>query len=125
MTVRVWCKNLSRTTPTANRLPEFDEVFRRTDSAGARYVLTDALADRSDSEVTSYTVEAAVDWATIALWLGHERFETTRESIEADLALKEAALQETHTHRPVRTTLQRGYAPRATPTMFHRSAPPL
>ena len=34
------------------------------------------------------------DIATIALWLGHERLETTHQYIEADLQLKEHALQQ-------------------------------
>jgi len=40
-----------------------------------------------------HLLEAGVDLATIALWLGHERLETTHQYIEADLALKEKALQ--------------------------------
>ena len=37
--------------------------------------------------------QAGVDLATIALWLGHERLETTHIYLEADLGLKEQALQ--------------------------------
>ena len=33
------------------------------------------------------------DMATIALWLGHERLETTHQYVEADLQLKEQALR--------------------------------
>jgi len=40
-----------------------------------------------------HLLEAGVDLATIALWLGHERLETTHQYIEADLAIKERALQ--------------------------------
>ena len=40
-----------------------------------------------------HLLEAGVDLATIALWLGHERLETTHQYIEADLALKEKALR--------------------------------
>jgi integrase/recombinase XerD len=39
-----------------------------------------------------HLLQAGVDIATIALWLGHESIETTHVYIEADLALKEAAL---------------------------------
>jgi integrase/recombinase XerD len=34
-----------------------------------------------------------VDIAVIALWLGHESIQTTHGYIEADLAIKEQALQ--------------------------------
>lgn len=38
-------------------------------------------------------LQAGVDIATIALWLGHESIETTHVYLEADLAIKERALQ--------------------------------
>ena len=37
-------------------------------------------------------LQAGVDVATIALWLGHERLGTTHRYVEADLQLKERAL---------------------------------
>lgn len=37
-------------------------------------------------------LQAGVDRAVIALWLGHESLETTQMYLEADLATKEAAL---------------------------------
>ena len=40
-----------------------------------------------------HLLQAGVDMATIALWLGHERLETTHHYIEADLQLKERALR--------------------------------
>jgi site-specific recombinase XerD len=39
-----------------------------------------------------HLLQAGVDPATIALWLGHERLETTHMYVEADLAMKEQAL---------------------------------
>ena len=39
-----------------------------------------------------HLLQAGVDIATIALWLGHERLETTHQYVEADLQLKERAL---------------------------------
>jgi integrase/recombinase XerD len=38
-------------------------------------------------------LQSGVDLAVIALWLGHERTETTHLDVEADLATKEHALQ--------------------------------
>jgi site-specific recombinase XerD len=43
-------------------------------------------------------VQAGVDRATIALWLGHESWETTQVYVDADLSMKEAALART---RPI------------------------
>lgn len=40
-------------------------------------------------------LQAGVDHATIALWLGHESVETTQMYVHADLALKERALSRT------------------------------
>jgi integrase/recombinase XerD len=37
-------------------------------------------------------LQAGVDLTVIALWLGHESIETTRIYLDADLAMKEAAL---------------------------------
>jgi integrase/recombinase XerD len=37
-------------------------------------------------------LQASVDIATLALWLGHESTETTHVYLETDLALKEKAL---------------------------------
>ena len=36
-----------------------------------------------------HLLQAGVDMATIALWLGHERLKTTHQYVEADLQLKE------------------------------------
>jgi site-specific recombinase XerD len=40
-------------------------------------------------------LQAGVDVATIALWLGHERIDTTMIYIHADLTIKERALART------------------------------
>ena len=40
-------------------------------------------------------LEAGVDRAVIALWLGHESVETTQMYLDADLAMKERALART------------------------------
>jgi len=40
-----------------------------------------------------HLLQAGVDITVIALWLGHESIETTHIYLEADLALKERALE--------------------------------
>ena len=40
-----------------------------------------------------HLLQAGVDMATIALWLGHERLKTSHQYVEADLQLKEDALR--------------------------------
>ena len=55
-------------------------------------------AKRLSPHVVRYTtamrlLQAGVDVATIALWLGHERLETTHQYVEADLRLKEGVLR--------------------------------
>jgi site-specific recombinase XerD len=40
-----------------------------------------------------HLLQSGVDITIIALWLGHERLQTTHGYIEADLATKEKALQ--------------------------------
>jgi site-specific recombinase XerD len=49
-------------------------------------------------------LQAGVDRAVIALWLGHERVETTQMYLDADLAMKERALART---APPRVTTAR------------------
>jgi site-specific recombinase XerD len=39
----------------------------------------------------THLLQAGVDIATIALWLGHESIETTHVYLEIDLAMKEKA----------------------------------
>jgi integrase/recombinase XerD len=50
-----------------------------------------------------HLLQAGVDMAVIALWLGHESIETTHIYIEADLAIKQKALERiAPTNHPVR-----------------------
>jgi integrase/recombinase XerD len=50
-----------------------------------------------------HLLQAGVDMAVIALWLGHESIETTHIYVEADLAIKQKALERiAPTNYPVR-----------------------
>jgi integrase/recombinase XerD len=40
-----------------------------------------------------HMLQAGIDMSVIALWLGHESIETTHIYVEADLAIKERALE--------------------------------
>ena len=40
-----------------------------------------------------HLLQAGIDMAVIALWLGHESIETTHIYVEADLAIKQRALE--------------------------------
>src|SRR5262249_18400570 len=42
-----------------------------------------------------HLLQSGVDLTVIALWLGHESIETTHMYVEADLAIKEKALEKT------------------------------
>jgi len=44
-------------------------------------------------------LQAGVEPATIALWLGHESVKTTQIYLDAHLALKEAALEKVQPHQ--------------------------
>ena len=55
-----------------------------------------------------HLLQAGVDLAVIALWLGHESIETTHGYLEIDLATKEQAL---HKLAPVEGPLARFTAP--------------
>ncbi len=55
-------------------------------------------------------LHAGVDVAVIALWLGHEQIDTTQIYLNADLALKEQALDRT---RPINAKTGRYRAPDA------------
>ena len=70
-----------------------DQACRR-----ARERCPSLAAKRVSPHVVRHTtamhlLQAGVDMATIALWLGHERLETTHQYVEADLQLKEDALR--------------------------------
>ena len=128
--IRAWLKN-SRPDPHQPLLPNrFGQPLSRT-AVQQRLSLTVAAAATScpslqDRRVSPHTIrhttamhllQAGVTPATIALWLGHENLATTHQSIEADLAMKEAALR--HLDSPKQK--QRRYKPPADLLMFLNS----
>jgi site-specific recombinase XerD len=64
-----------------------------TASAGCPSLLTKRVSPHVVRHTTAmHLLQAGVDPAVIALWLGHERLETTHIYVEADLAMKERVL---------------------------------
>lgn len=115
--VRVWLARINRT----SNAPLFPNraghpLSRSGVDHRLQVVITKAsgrcpsLARRSISPHTvrhttaMHLLQSGVDITVIALWLGHEDPATTHRYIEADLAMKEAALQrvEAPTNSPVR-----------------------
>jgi site-specific recombinase XerD len=67
-------------------------VQRATDSCPS--LATKTISPHVARHTTAmHLLQAGVDIATIALWLGHESIETTHIYLEADLAMKEKALE--------------------------------
>ena len=79
-------------------------------SDGLNYILQQAVRRAADASCPSlltkrvtphlvrhtcamHLLQAGIDVAVIALWLGHESIETTHIYVEADLAIKERALE--------------------------------
>jgi site-specific recombinase XerD len=102
-------------------LPVFpNRAGKRLSRAGVEYRLRVALRTASKRCPTLATrrisphtlrhttamhlLQSGVDVTVIALWLGHEQISTTHQYIEADLAMKEAALHrlEAPSSQPVR-----------------------
>jgi integrase/recombinase XerD len=103
--LKAWFRELGeQTTPMAFPNARGNPLSRH----GVDYLLTKAVQCATDScpslatkmispHVVRHTtamhlLQAGVDIATIALWLGHESIETTHMYLEADLAMKEKAL---------------------------------
>ena len=71
---------------------KYETVARQTCSTlGSKRVTPHVLRHTAAMEL----LQAGVDRAVIALWLGHESVETTQIYLDADLALKEQALSKT------------------------------
>jgi integrase/recombinase XerD len=104
-TLQAWFRELAgRPTPLAFPSARGTQLTRN----GVDYILQQAVTQAARScptlrekSVTPHTVrhttathllQAGVDLAVIALWLGHESIETTHIYLEADLATKEQAL---------------------------------
>jgi integrase/recombinase XerD len=105
-TLRLWFEELTTVAseaafPNAQgvSLTRHGVAFRLGEAADrAREICPSLVGKRVTPHVIRHTtamhlLQAGVDIATIALWLGHESIETTHLYLEADLALKEKALQ--------------------------------
>jgi site-specific recombinase XerD len=71
-------------------------IYKAVEGAAARCssLLTRPITPHLIRHTTAtHLLQAGIDLATIALWLGHESVETTHVYLEADLATKEQALQ--------------------------------
>ena len=111
--LRAWLPNVNRS-PNAPVFP--NRCGERLSSSGVEYRLQVALskaqaccpslANRRISPHTIHLLQAGVDITVIALWLGHEDTATTHLYIEADLAMKQAALNrvDAPSPKPVRFT---------------------
>lgn len=56
-------------------------------------VWRECRAQHSRHTTATHLLQSGVDLAVIALWLGHERTETTHRYLAADLVTKEYAVQ--------------------------------
>jgi integrase/recombinase XerD len=106
-----WFRELSSMS-TSNAFPNARGAALSRD--GVNYILqlavrgaTAACPSLSSKRISPHTVrhstamhllQSGVDITVIALWLGHESIETTHTYIEADLAMKEKALERTTPH---------------------------
>ena len=61
--------------------------------------LTSSFSEKVQISYAMQLLHAGVDTTVIALWLGHEKVDTTQIYLHADLAIKERALART-TQRP-------------------------
>lgn len=104
--LRAWFDELGTTQPDlafpnaqGTRLTRHGVAYLLRDLAARAQTTCPTLATKSVSphvirhSTALHLLQAGVDLATIALWLGHERVETTHTYLEADLEMKERALQ--------------------------------
>ena len=81
----------SKDRPRAPRSGQEGAAARQCPSLARKHVTPHVL--RHSTAVA--LLEAGVDRAVIALWLGHESVETTQIYLDADLTMKERALART------------------------------
>jgi site-specific recombinase XerD len=105
--LRTWFDELGDATPDlafpnaqGSRLTRHGVAFLLRDIATRAQTSCPSLTTKRVSphvvrhSTAMHLLQAGVDLATIALWLGHERLETTHLYLEADLELKERALKQ-------------------------------
>jgi integrase/recombinase XerD len=105
--LRVWKRELGEIAQTASMFPNRDGAAMTRSNVTQRLALhVKAAAERSPKllgrPVSPHTfrhttamhlLQSGIDIAVIALWLGHESTTTTHMYIEADLSMKERALE--------------------------------
>jgi site-specific recombinase XerD len=84
-------RRLSRDGLERRLAKHIDHAARRRPTLGEKNVTLHTLRHTAAMQL----LHAGVDTTVIALWLGHERVETTQIYLHADLALKEKALART------------------------------
>jgi integrase/recombinase XerD len=104
--LRAWLRHLPHATDTDYLFPSSAGGKLSRSNVTQRLALAVAAAERQQPQLVGRTVsphiirhttamhllQAGVDITVIALWLGHESPTTTHIYLEADLAMKEAAL---------------------------------
>lgn len=105
--LRVWKRELGGVAQTASMFPNRDGGIMTRSNVTQRLALyvktaaerSPALVNRTVSPHTfrhttaMHLLQSGIDIAVIALWLGHESTTTTHMYIEADLSMKERALE--------------------------------
>ena len=106
-TTRAWIKRNCQLTPLSTLLPNNQGLAMTRDNVAKRLqkavkeasIGCPSLANQTISPHTlrhttaMHLLQSGVDMSLIALWLGHENPTTTHHYVEADLAMKDRALQ--------------------------------
>lgn len=106
-TVRAWLKRNTQLTPLSVLLPNHKGMAMTRDNVAKRLgkavrAASAACPSLANQQISPHTcrhttamhlLQSGVDISLIALWLGHENPSTTHHYVEADLAMKDQALQ--------------------------------
>lgn len=100
-------KSIRKAFPNARRAPMSRDgvnyilqVAVRSAAIACPSLLAKTISPHTFRHTTAmHLLQGGVDINVIALWLGHESIETTHCYVEADLAMKEKALEKTHAYQ--------------------------